>query len=171
MSGQSTEIDSLKQLLPRQTGADRLNTLLSLAYQFYDFNIDDAHQYALDALTEARKIKNKPGEKHALTLIGEYYYNISDSHQARDLLKQADQISLKEGGNLYTAYNYIIGANIYLEESNRDTAQIYFQKAFKLLEKENHYKIKYYSYFCYSGYLFDQNQLDEAKKILEVLYV
>lgn len=170
-SGQSTEIDSMKQLLPHQAGAERLNTLLSVAYQLFDFSIDDAHQYALNALTEARKINNRPGEKHALSLIGEYYYNISDSKKARDFLKQADQISLKEGGKLYTAYNYIIEANIYLEESNRDSAQIYFQKAFKLLEKEDHYKIKYYSYFCYTSYLFDQNQLDEAEKILEGLYI
>ena len=170
-SGQSTEIDSMKLLLPGQIGAERLNTLLSLAYQLFDFNVEDAHRYALDALTEARKIKNKPGEKHALTLIGEYYYNISDSPKAREFLRQADQISLKEGGNLYTAYNYIIEANIYLEESNFDSAQFRFQHAFKLLENENHYKIKYYSYFCYSSYLFDQNQLDEAKKVLEGLYV
>jgi hypothetical protein len=75
-SGQSTEIDSMKQLLPRQAAAERLNTLLSLSYQFFDFSVEDAHNYALEALAEARKIKNRPGEKHALTLIGEYYYNI-----------------------------------------------------------------------------------------------
>ena len=51
------------------------------------------------------------------------------------------------------------------------SARIYFQTAFNLLEKESPYKIKHYSYFCYSGYLFDQLQLDEAKKILEGLYI
>jgi len=170
-SGQTAEIDSMKQLLPRQTAAERLNTLLSLSYQFFDFSVEDAHHYALEALTEARKIKNRPGEKHALTLIGEYYYNISDSPKAREFLRKADQISLKEGGNLYTAYNYVIRANIYLEESKSDSARVCFQTAFKLLEKESHYKIKYYSYYCYSSYLFDQYQLDEAKKVLEGLYI
>jgi signal transduction histidine kinase len=169
--GQTTEIDSMKQLLPSQTAAERLNTLLSISYQLFDFSVKDAHHYALEALAEARKIKNRPGEKHALTLIGEYYYNNSDSQKAREFLKQADQISLKEGGNLYTAYNYVIKANIFLEESKSDSARVCFQTAFKLLENEHHYKIKYYSYFCYSSYLFDQNQLDEAKKVLEGLYI
>jgi CheY-like chemotaxis protein/nitrogen-specific signal transduction histidine kinase/tetratricopeptide (TPR) repeat protein len=170
VSGQSTEIDSMKQVLPRQTGINRLNTLLRLAYQLFDYNIDEAHRYALVALKEAKKIKNKPGEKHALTLIGEYYYNLSDSKKAREFLKQSDQISLKEGGKLYTAYNYVIEANICLEESNKDAAKIYFQKALDLLKNENHYKIKYYSYYCYATYLYDQDQFDEAKKILEDLY-
>ena len=168
--GQSAEIDSMKQVLPRQTGADRLNTLLNLSYQLFDFDVEEAHQYAQQALAEAQKLKNKPVEKHALTLIGEYYYNISNPQKARDFLKQSDRISLKEGGGLYTAYNYVISANIYLEQAKNDSARIYFEKANKLLENETHYKIKYYSNFCYATYLFDQYQLDESKKILEALY-
>lgn len=169
-TGQSTEIDSMKQLLPRQVGVTRLNTLLGLSYQLYGYNIDAAHRYALEALKEAQKNKNKPGEKHALTLIGEYYYNLSDTKKAREFLRQADQISLKEGGKLYTAYNYVISANIFLGEPNIDSAKVYFQKALKLLEHENNYEIKYYSYFCYASLLFDENQLDDSKKILEDLY-
>lgn len=168
--GQSVEIDSMKQLLPRQFGVTRLNTLLDLAYQLYAYSIDDAHRYALEALKEAKKNKHKPGEKHALTLIGEYYYNLSDTKKAREFLRQADQISLKDGGKLYTAYNYVIAANIYLGEPNIDSAKVYFQKALKLLEYENNYEIKYYSYFCYASLLFDQNQLDDSKKVLEDLY-
>jgi hypothetical protein len=169
--GQTSEIDSMRQLLPRQNAAERLNTLLNLSYQLFDFSVEDAHKYALDALSEARKIKKRPGEKHALTLIGEYYYNISDSPKALEFLQQAEKISLKEGGNLYTAYNYVIKANIFLEDSKSDSARVYFQTAFKLLENENHYRIKYYSYYSYSSYLFDQLQLDEAKKVLEGLYI
>ena len=168
--GQSTEIDSMKQLLPHQIGVKRLNTLLSLAYQLFDFSIEDAHRYAQAALKEAKQIKHKPGEKHALTLIAEYYYNLSDTPKAREFLRRADRISLKEGGKLYTAYNYVIAANLYLEESNNDSAKVYFQKALKLLEHENHYKIKYYSYFSYSSFLFEQNQFDESKRVLEDLY-
>lgn len=168
--GQSAEIDSMKQILPRQTGVDRLNTLLNLSYQLFDFDVHDAHHCALEALAEAKKINHKPGEKHALTLIGEYYYNISDSPTAREFLKKSDRISQKDGGALYTAYNYVIGANIHLEQARYDSAQIYFEKANKLLENETHYKIKYYSNFCYATYLFDQYQLDESKKILEDLY-
>ncbi|MDX2072546.1 MAG: tetratricopeptide repeat protein [Haliscomenobacter sp.] len=160
----------MKQLLPRQIGEKRLNTLLRLAYQLFDFSIEDAHRYALDALKEARQLKNKPGEKHALTLIAEYYYNLSDTPKAREFLRQADRISLKEGGKLYTAYSYVITANLYLEEPNTDSAKVYFQKALKLLEHEDHYKIKYYSYFSYSSFLFEQNQLDESKRVLEKLY-
>lgn len=170
-SSQSTEIDSMQQLLPSQAAAERLNTLLSLSFQFFEFSAEDAQYYALEALAEARKIKNRPGEKHALTLIGAYHHKIRDYPKAREFLQKADQISLKEGGNLYAAYNYVIRANIYLEESQSDSARICFQTAFKLLEKESHYKIKYYCYFRYSSYLFDQNQLDEAKKILEGLYI
>lgn len=169
-SGQSTEIDSMKQLLPRQNEVERLNTLLSLAYQLYDFSIEDAHRYALEALKEARKIKNRPGEKHALTLIGEYYYNLSDTKKAREYLSLADQIGLKEGGKLYTAYNYVIAANIYLDESNNEVAKVYFEKALNLLKNENHYKIKYYCYFCYASLLYDQNQFEESQKVLNDLY-
>ncbi len=160
----------MKQLLPRQVGVTRLNTLLGLSYLLFDFSIDDAHRYALHALKEAKRIENRPGEKHALSLIGEYHYNLGDNKKAREFLQQADQISLKEGGKLYTAYNYIIGANIYLEESRLDFAKIYFEKALKLLEHERHYRIRYYGYFCYATLLYDLNRLDESKKILEDLY-
>jgi len=169
-SGQSTEIDSITQLLPGQIAEKRLNTLLSLAYELFDFSVEDAHRCALEALKLAKKIKNKPGEKHALTLIAEYYYNLSDTPKAREFIRQADRISLKEGGKLYTAYNYVIAANLYLEESNKDSAKVRFQKALKLLEHEDHYKIKYYSYFSYSSFLFEQNQFDESKRVLEDLY-
>lgn len=168
--GQSTEIDSMKQILPRQIGVKRLNTLLSLGYQLFDFSIEDAHRYAQGALKEARQLKNRPGEKHALTLIAEYYYNLSDTPKAREFLRQANRISLKEGGKLYTAYYYVIAANLYLEESNGDSAKVCFQQALKLLKNETHYKIKYYSYFSYSSFLFEENQLDESKKVLEDLY-
>ncbi|MBK9489394.1 MAG: hypothetical protein IPO07_11850 [Haliscomenobacter sp.] len=154
----------MKQLLPSQAATKRLNTLLSLSFQFFEFSAENAHLYALKALAEARKIKNRPGEKHALTLIGEYHHKIRNSPKAHEFLRKADKISLKEGGNLYTAYNYVIRANIYLEESQSDSARVCFQTAFKLLEKESHYKIKYYSYYSYSSYLFDQLQLDEAKR-------
>lgn len=160
----------MKQLLPQQTGATRLYTLLGISYQMFDFNIDEAHRYAQDALSEARKLKNKPGEKHALTLIGEYHYNLSDAQQARDFLEQSDRISLQDGGKLYTAYNYVIKANIELEEANIDMARYYFEQAIQLLENEHHYKIRYYTFFCYATYLFEQNQLDACKKVMEDLY-
>ena len=72
--------------------------------------IKDLHEALMDFKT-SKKIKNKPGEKHALTLVGEYHYNLGDNKKAREFLQQADQIGLKEGGKLYTAYNYIIGQN------------------------------------------------------------
>jgi len=87
-SGQSTEIDSMKQRLLHQSGVKRLNTLLNLSYQLFDYNIEAAHQYAQEAYTEAQNNKNKPGEKHALTLIGEYYYNLTDLSKARYFLKK-----------------------------------------------------------------------------------
>ena len=66
--GQSVEIDSMKQLLPRQFGVTRLNTLLDLAYQLYGYSIDDAHRYALEALKEAKKNKIFGGCKNIIQI-------------------------------------------------------------------------------------------------------
>ncbi len=168
--GQIESLDSMKQLLNHQKGADRLNTLLNLSYSSFDFSIQDAHRYALDALEESREIKNRPGEKHALSLVGEYYYNISDTKTARSFFKQSDRISVKEGGELYTGYNYILMANLFLEEPHYDSAQVYFQKAFALLENTQHYKIKYYGSLCYAIFLSNRYKVEEARVIFEKLY-
>lgn len=168
--GQSRSLDSLKSLLPIQDGEARLYTLLELSYESFNFNIDEAHQYARKALQEARVLGNKPGEKHALSLIGEYYYNITDYVLARNFLRQADRISLKDGGKLYSGYNDILWANIYLEESNFDSAGFYFKRSLSLIEHEKNYKIWYYCYYCYSSFLYDQNQIEGSREILEMLY-
>ncbi|MDX2069683.1 MAG: hypothetical protein SFV55_14740 [Haliscomenobacter sp.] len=50
----------MQHLLLSQAAAERLNTLLGLSFQSFEFSAEDAHHYALEALAEARKIKNRP---------------------------------------------------------------------------------------------------------------
>ena len=86
-------LDSLKKTLNLQQGEARLNTLLQLAYFSYEYDIEKAHQYAIDAYQEARKNHNALAELHALSLQGEYYYNINDFKTARTYFRKAAALS------------------------------------------------------------------------------
>ena len=167
-SAQVEELDSLKQLLQFQKDVDRINTLLDLSFREYEFDIEAAHQYALEAYGLAKKSKNKSGEKHALSLIGEYYYNLEDHKTARKYFKQS--AGIKTGEDTRTGYNYTLFANIYWEEADMDSARVYFNRALPLIKIEENYEIWNYSYGCWGLFLAEMQQLPEARKVLEEVY-
>lgn len=159
-------LDSLKKGLDRQQGEQRLNTLLQLAYFSYEYDIEKAHQYAKAAYQEARKNQNALAELHALSLQGEYYYNINDFKTARTYFRRAESVrSSKE--TAYTGYNYILWANTYKLESLDDSAWMYYQKGLPLLESGENPFFLHYAYINYAGMLMSRYRLEDAASILE----
>lgn len=164
--GQNEMLDSIKQKMYLQTGAEKINTLLSLSYFMYEYSINDAHQMALEAFDAAHKSGNPLQEKFALSLIGEYFYNISDFKTARNFFRQSDQINVK-GAFDQAGYNYVLWANTYRLESQYDSAIFYYSLGIPLLEKGGNSDFIHYAYISNAGLLMDRYQLEEARNMLE----
>ena len=147
-------LDSLKKVLNGQLGEPRLNTLLQLAYFSYEYDIEKAHLYAKEAYQEARKNHNALAELHALSLQGEYYYNINDFKTARTYFRRAEAVSSSKE-TAYTGYNYILWANTYKLESLDDSAWMYYHKGLPLLESGENPFFLHYAYINYAGMLID----------------
>lgn len=167
---QVERLDSLKLILTVQAGVDRLNTLLYLSYQYYEYDIQAAHNYALEALPLARKLKDRAGEKHALSLIGEYYYNVNDLNTARDWFRQSAAIVIKNGETTYAGYNEILWANTFFQEAQNDSAHIHYERGLFLLKNSDNYDIKHYANIDYAIFLIGQRQPEQARKILNNAY-
>lgn len=164
-TAQDANLDSLKNALNLQQGTEKLNTLLAISYYSYEYDIKAAHQYAMIALDMARKLKQAKQEKFATSLIGEYHYNINEFQRARSYFLQADRIKAS-GAEVYIGYNYVLWGSTYRLESQIDSARFYFAKALPLLEKGEDYNLLHYGYVSYAGFLMDQYQLAEARRVL-----
>lgn len=162
---QDSNLDSLRKIIKLQLGEERLNTLLSISYYAYEYNISEAHQLALDALDDAWRLKKSRQEKHALSLIGEYHYNINEFKTARKYLRQSDAVQA-ENAAAEMGYNAVLWGSTYRLESNYDSAGIFFAKAIPLLEKGGNYNFLHYGYISYAGLLMDQYRLPEARTTL-----
>jgi CheY-like chemotaxis protein/nitrogen-specific signal transduction histidine kinase/tetratricopeptide (TPR) repeat protein len=167
---QAERLDSMKQILTVQAGVDRLNTLLNLSYQYYEYDIQVAHNYALEALPLARKLKDRAGEKHALSLIGEYFYNVNDLNTARDWFRQSAVIVIKNSESTYAGYNEILWANTFFQEAQNDSARIHYERGLFLLKNSDNYDIKHYANIDYATFLIEQRASDQARKILNNAY-
>ncbi|MEI7587323.1 tetratricopeptide repeat protein [Runella sp.] len=167
---QAERLDSMKQILTVQAGSDRLYTLLNLSYQYYEYDIQAAYNYATEALSLAQKLKNRAGEVHALSLIGEYYYNVNDLNTARDWFRQSAAIEVKNGGTTYAGYNEILWANTFFQEAQNDSARIHYEKGLFLLKNTDNYDIRHYANIDYATFLVEQRQSDQARKILNEAY-
>ncbi|MFN0200856.1 MAG: ATP-binding protein, partial [Bacteroidia bacterium] len=125
-----------------------------------------AHKYATEALMLARNYRNLGAEKHALTLIGEYYYNINDVTTARKYFRQSQNIQAKDTEN-FEGYNYVLWGNTFRISMKTDSAIFYLEKAIPLLEIGKNPHFLRYAYLSAASLLMDNYDLEKVDELLE----
>ncbi|MBL7826788.1 MAG: hypothetical protein JNJ57_09165, partial [Saprospiraceae bacterium] len=148
-------LDSLKKGLPVLRGVAKVDRLLHLSYFSFEYDISQAFKYASDALAEAQKIGYRPGEKHALSLQGEYFYNINEFEEARSYLKRSQSIKTPDSDG-FAGYNYLIWANTYRLESKVDSAWHYYNLALPRMEMAGNPYHLHYAYIQHSNMLLNE---------------
>ncbi|MDN5205563.1 tetratricopeptide repeat-containing sensor histidine kinase [Fulvivirgaceae bacterium BMA10] len=134
---QNPIVDSLKNVLVSAEGEDRVNTLVELAFNLENINIDSAKAYAHEALYLSEKINYKSG-------LGESYFELAWIHKtegqkekALNLLelaeKQFSEIDAKK--RLASVYN-IYGV-IFQNSSEYQSAYKYYQKSLEKYKEIN----------------------------------
>ncbi len=134
---QTTEIDSLKNLLQQHPQEDtvRINLLNETAFKIYPIDIDKTLEYAEEAGNIADKLNFTKGNALSLKLIGVYYYIKANSIKALEYFRQSVTVYEKLGDKkgISTCLNNI--GNIYYLQSNYPKAIKYYEKALKVFEE------------------------------------
>ena len=128
---QTTEIDSLKKLLPvTPETLDRVNYLEALSYAYLSSYPDTALKYAMDGLQLAKNIDSRKGEAICINAIGNVYFNIGDNAKALEMFLQYLKIK-EETKRLQMLYlvAYFNIAGVYMEDKDYRHALFYVFKA------------------------------------------
>jgi signal transduction histidine kinase/tetratricopeptide (TPR) repeat protein len=131
---QSTEVDSLKKVLNQSTTPiQRIDVLSALAKAHYNFDPDQGHSYAVEAHQLASAENYSPGIRHALTLEGNYFYEVGDFKKALYFFKSSQ--ALEEDEDTVQAYNLIMTGNTYQVLAIYDSAELHYRKAIEVLSR------------------------------------
>lgn len=143
-----------------------MSTLLTLAFHSYEYDKNKAYQFATDALSLARSAGNLAAEKHALSLQGEYFYNIHDFTKARSLFRQSQAISTPNA-RAEAGYNDVLWGNSYKMTSQTDSARLFLNRAIRELERCDRPDFRHYAYISMSTLLLDRYELASSRQILD----
>ena len=130
-------IDSLENVMAKQEGREKVETMMELSKAFFDFSFDDCIDWGEKAIVEARAQGLADIEADATFALGVMYGDHADNDLAQDYLKKAYLIhssickETEAANDLWKEayYEQIIG--------NIDTAFILYKKVIEIAEKEN----------------------------------
>jgi two-component system NarL family sensor kinase len=132
---QSSNIDSLRRVLPGSTGTDRIKTLIELCWEYRFTSADTARSYGLEALDLARQSQDPSLEVEAL-------HNIGVTHEAQSNYDEAlkyelGALALREqlGDEVRTANTLNNIGIIHDEKGNYQQAFEYYYKAHTIYQK------------------------------------
>ncbi|GAB4326122.1 MAG: hypothetical protein Kow00127_18910 [Bacteroidales bacterium] len=88
----ASEIDSLRKILPRTSGEERIRCLIGLSYRFLRTSADSSLIYASKALEYSRNTDNRRGIARALLMMGNGYNVLGNNYKALEHHQQALEI-------------------------------------------------------------------------------
>ncbi len=134
VSGQTTQLDSLFDLIKNHRGDDtvRVNTLneLSNQYQWSDFY--RSLHYAEQSLKLAQQIGYQKGMAEAYYRKGHSHWALGDSNFAIEMGLAAVNIAEKEHFNLILAEGYQVLARAYMDQRESEKSLFYINNAERL---------------------------------------
>ncbi|MBT3208407.1 MAG: tetratricopeptide repeat-containing sensor histidine kinase [Bacteroidetes bacterium] len=155
LNAQTTEIDSLENLLQKHTTKDtiRVNLLNELANEYFRQDAEKKLKCAEEAKTLSDQLDYKKGEALSLIYCGSYYYYMSDFPTATKYVQNSLEISKKEGFDKVIGKGYNFLGQMSSEKGNYKEALDCFDKSLKNFEKIN-YKNGIASAFTNLGIVF-----------------
>lgn len=137
LSAQSTEIDSLRQVVDTSTGIERVRALNQFAKLYWNIDPDSAKIYSMEALALARKHHDKLGEAQSLNNIGIANYYMGDNETAMRFFTQSLEVK-RQLNNPKELVSTLNNLGIITEEmGNLDKAKDYYLQALNIYEELN----------------------------------
>lgn len=134
---QNQKKDSLENALKHvQDIKQKVDILLALAYENYDFNDTLGFQYSNQALQLAKKIRYAQAIKGAYTMIGLGYHSFGKLNEAKKNFLLSDR-EIAPRAEAQTLYNYMLFGNLHRDVGHYDSAMWYYHKAKVLAESYN----------------------------------
>ena len=138
LHAQTTEIDSLENLLQKNVKEDttKVNLLTELAYEQDD--IDTLFMYAQKAEKLAKELNFIKGEAVSYHLIGIYYQFTDNLPKAIEFFEKSKELSEKNNNQEVLCNALLSIAIIYLYQSNYQVSLDYHLQSLKIAEKNNY---------------------------------
>jgi signal transduction histidine kinase len=161
----SAAIDSLKKVLPGQTGIKRVSTLNELSYEYYHNKPDSGVIYGEEAVALAQKLKNKRETANAMTSLSSSYWVLGNNPKALNLLFSALKTfeELKDSSRMAVVLQNI--AVIYDYQKDYDNAMKYYMRELNLSEKRG--TATALSYYNIGDFYNGLGQYDNAMKFFK----
>ena len=138
-NAQVTNIDSLKNLLSKESDTARIKTMIAIGGGYDDkYKYDTALYYYLDALKLAESVQEKKSLFLCLNRLALFYEHKNNFQLALEFALRAQKIAEEENSlqSLFDIYNYV-GGVIYFNHGNFDTSLIYGFRLMKIAVKMN----------------------------------
>jgi signal transduction histidine kinase len=164
---QTKNIDLLSRaVLSSESEEKKADLYFELAENLYSYDFEKGLSNAEQSLAIAVKSDYKRGIVQALTSIGTYYYYKGDNEKSRDYYHRALRAIKNSKFDGYPARTYIRLSVLYRQQAYFDSAKIYLDKTYALLEPQMVGPI-HASYYASSGVLAnDMARNDEALILL-----
>jgi len=133
----SSVIDSLKEVLPKQTGLKRVSTLNELSFEYYHNKPDSGVIYGEEAVALAQKLNSPKDIANAMTSLSSSYWVLGNNQKALNLLFSALKTfeGLKDSSRMAVVLQNI--AVIYDYQKDYNNAMKYYMRELHLSEKRN----------------------------------
>lgn len=167
-----TLVDSLRSQIDLTDNPQRKVDLLNaLAFELFDYSMEDAYQTASQSLKQSRRINYRKGEGWALIYYGMYYQLSGRPSQSLPFQKQAFAIATAIGDVDLQNYSTLQIGKVFRDIGYFDSAQLYFNRAETIqLKQPNPYNL-YRTYSAISKMLLlngkNEKGLEYALKGLE----
>lgn len=137
LMGQNRNIDSLKSILPKTSGPDRIKCLIELCWEYRFTNADTARVYGLQALEMAKNESDISLEADALHNIGVTHEAQGNYREALEFENAALELRKRMGDDVKTANTLNNIGIIHDEQGQYDKALDHYFQALKIYEKVN----------------------------------
>ncbi|GCC50017.1 ATP-binding protein [Chryseotalea sanaruensis] len=134
LSGQPT-IENLKRKLEASSSdKERADILNQLTAQSWDYNFEEALNYAREAYAIASRLQDSELLVKSLTDIGMYHYFNGDYKIAKQYYKDAIAAAKENNFGDYPAYTLTRIGNLYRVQGGYDSANFFYKKSLELLK-------------------------------------
>lgn len=140
----ANEADSLKQLLPTQTGKDRVKTLNQLCWELRNSQPDSALKFGLEAEKIADSIQYKKGIMKAKSFVGVVFRNLGYYAEALDYYNSGLELAKELNDMEQQGYAMINLGNLLIYQGNYDKAIAQLKEAITVSKSANNQKIQAY---------------------------
>jgi two-component system, NarL family, sensor kinase len=131
---QDQSIDSLLNVLPKQDGKDKINTLIELCWECHFTNSDTARMFGLEALKLAREMKSEDLEGESLHYLGVTHEAQGNYAEALELELKALSLRKKSGDSAKIAATLNNIGIIYDEKGDYKKSLEYYYGARRIYE-------------------------------------